>query len=243
MKALKAALVVTLAIGAVVALAVLPVREWLLELVTWIRANGALGIAAFCGIYLVFAVFMLPGMILSISAGFAFGPIWGPLLGTTIATAAAVVPFVLGRFVAREWVAKRAAGYPKLAAIDAAVGEHGFKVVFLLRMSLAPYNLMNYAMGLTRVRLVDFVLGSVTGLLPAISVLAYLGSLITDAAHLGSATQGAPAQLRVLYYVGFAAAFVGVVLLTRLARRALGAVLRAPTDRDTGAAPRSVTES
>lgn len=225
MKALKVVLAVLLAAGAITALAVLPVREWMLQLVTWMRESGPLGVAGYCAVYAVFAVFMLPGSMLSVTSGFAFGPLWGPLIGTTVATAAAIIPFVLGRFVAREWVTKRAAQYPKLAAIDAAVGEHGLKVVFLLRMSLAPYNLLNYALGLTRVKLRDFVLGSWFGLLPAVSLLSYLGSLITDAAQLGSALQGASGQVRILYYAGFVTTLVGVVLLTRMARRALGRVL------------------
>ncbi|MBL8957591.1 MAG: TVP38/TMEM64 family protein [Myxococcaceae bacterium] len=226
MKALKLVIGLCVAAAAVTALVVLPVREWLLQLVTWMRAAGAAGIAGYAAVYLVFAVVMLPGSMLSVTAGFAFGPIWGPLIGTTTATFAAIVPFTLGRFVAREWVMRRASQYPKLEAIDAATYEQGFKVVFLLRMSLAPYNVLNYALGLTKVRLGHFVVASWLGLLPAVSVLAYVGSLITDAAQLGTAVSGASGGVRVLYYVGFATTVGGVVLLTRMARRALREVLR-----------------
>lgn len=210
------------------ALVFLPVRQTLVTVVEYIRASGAVGVAAYFALYLVVAVAMLPGSMMSIAGGFAFGPVWGALISTTCATIASVLPFLLGRFVARDWVMRRAAKYPKLAVIDAAVEEQGFKVVVLLRLSLAPYNLLNYAMGLTRVTLRDFVAGTWLGLLPAVAVLNYFGSLITDAAQLGSAVQGLGPAARVLYWMGFVTTVVGVVLLTRMARRALKNVLDAP---------------
>ena len=212
----------------VAALVFLPVRQTLVTVVEYIRASGAVGVLAYFALYLVVAVAMLPGSMMSVAGGFAFGPVWGALISTTCATIAAVLPFLLGRFVARDWVMRRAAKYPRLAVIDAAVEEQGFKVVVLLRLSLAPYNLLNYALGLTRVKLRDFVIASWLGLLPAVAVLNYFGSLITDAAQLGSAVQGLGPAVRVLYWMGFVTTLIGVVLLTRMARRALKNVLDAP---------------
>ena len=220
------ALVVVAGIAA--ALVLLPVRQTLLIVVEYIRASGALGVAAYFGLYLVVAVTMLPGSMMTVTGGFAFGPVWGTLLSNTFASIAGILPFFLGRFVARDWVRRRAAKYPKLGAIDAAVGEQGLKVVLLLRLSLAPYNFLNYALGLTRVRLRDFLIGTWVGMLPAVAVLCYLGSLITDAAQLGSAVQGLGPAVRLLYWVGFGTTLIGVVLLTRMARRALANVLDGP---------------
>lgn len=213
--------------GIVAAFALLPVREWMLNIAWYIRASGAAGIAAYFAVYVLFAVFMLPGSMMTITAGFAFGPVWGVVIGSTFAVAAGIVPFVLGRFVARDWVKRRIEKHPRLAAIDAASGAQGFKVVVLLRLSLAPYNFLNYALSLTRVRLLDFVLGTWLGMLPAVVVLVYLGSLLTDAVQIGSALHDVGPVVRVLYWLGFVTTVIGVVLLTRMARRALDTVLRA----------------
>jgi uncharacterized membrane protein YdjX (TVP38/TMEM64 family) len=224
----RVALALLLVAGIAAAVAFLPVRQTLVTVVEWIRASGWVGVAAYVGLYVVVAVFMLPGSMMSVSGGFIFGPIVGALFSVTVAVLAGVIPFFLGRFVARDWVRRKAERYPKLQAIDAAVEEHGFKVVLLLRLSLAPYNLLNYALGLTRVRLFDFVVASWLGMVPAVIVLSYLGSLITDAAQLGSSVQGLGPAVRLLYWVGFGGTFIGVVLLTRMARRALKNVLDVP---------------
>lgn len=74
---------------------------------------------------------------------------------------------------------------PKLAAIDAAIAEHGFKIVLLLRLSpVFPFNLLNYALGLTRVQVRDYVLASFIGMLPGTALYVYLGSLVTRASEL-----------------------------------------------------------
>jgi uncharacterized membrane protein YdjX (TVP38/TMEM64 family) len=217
----RAVLGLLLLLGIVVAVAVLPVRSWVLSTAELIRGSGLVGVAIYAAIYVAVAVFMLPGMIMTITAGFAFGPVIGVAWGSLISAVVAVVPFYLGRFLARDWVQRRVARYPKWAAIDAAVGEQGFKVTALLRLSLGPYNFLNYALGLTRMRVWDFLLGTWLGMLPAVTVLVYLGSLITDAAQLGSSVH-AP---RVMYWVGFVTTLIGAVLLTRMARQALKKVL------------------
>src|SRR6185436_8454164 len=99
-----------------------------------------MGVAVYAGVYVIVAIVMLPGAIMSVGAGFIWGPVVGTALNVSLAAIAAIPPFLIGRFLARDWVAKRAAKFPRFAAIDAAVGEHGFKVVMLLRLSLAPYN-------------------------------------------------------------------------------------------------------
>jgi uncharacterized membrane protein YdjX (TVP38/TMEM64 family) len=216
-------LIVTLLVvgGTAVAVAVLPVREWILQIVGWIRAAGALGVLVYAGVYVAVAVFMLPGAIMTVTAGFAFGPVLGTLYGSVISAVVAIVPFLLGRFMARDWIQRKTAHYPKWNAIDTALGQHGFKVTALLRLSLGPYNFLNYALGLTRVSLRDFVLGTWVGMLPAVTVLVYFGSLITEAAQLGSGVH----PPSVIYWVGLGVAFTAAVVLTRMARRALKSVL------------------
>ncbi len=128
----------------------------------------------------------------------------------------------MARYVAREAIERRIAGNPKFAAIDRAVGNEGRKIVFLLRLSPAvPFTLLNYALGLTRVRFADYLVAS-AGMLPGTFLYVYYGKLAGDVAALA----GAPAAARGAgYYVvlalGLAATLAVTVVVARTARRAL----------------------
>jgi uncharacterized membrane protein YdjX (TVP38/TMEM64 family) len=112
--------------------------------------------------------------------------------------------------------------------VDAAVAGQGFKVVLLLRLSpLFPFNLLNYALGLTRVRPRDYMLASLLGMLPGTVLYVYLGSLVTSVAQLTRGQRpeaGLSGQL--LFWGGLAATVLVTVYVTRLARRALDATLK-----------------
>ncbi len=203
----------------------LPVQSWILELVAWIRAAGAPGVAVYALGYVLATVTLLPGSILTLGAGFAYGPLLGTLIVSPVSVAAATLSFVLGRTLARSWVERRLEHSPKLAAIDRVVGDHGLRTVMLLRMSpLLPFNLLNYGLSLTRVRLRDYVLGSFLGMLPWTFFYVYLGSLVTQASALGTArAQGGLHML--VYWGGLAVSAVVALLITRMARRALEGAL------------------
>ena len=156
-----------------------PVNHWALLLVEWIRGAGALGVGVYALTYVAATLLLLPGSILTAGAGFVYGPLVGTLLVSPVSVLAATLAFILGRFVARTWVARRMEKHPRFAAIDEAIGKSGFKIVFLLRLSpVFPFNLLNYALGVTRVRLGDYVIASLLGMLPATLLYVYLGSLI-----------------------------------------------------------------
>src|SRR5258706_12166038 len=110
-------LVLAVLAGIVAAFTLLPLREWMLALVEWIRAAGPAGVVVYAGVYVLFAIFMLPGAMMSVSAGFIWGPVAGVAINVTLAALAGIAPFLLGRFVARDWVTRRAARYPKWAAV------------------------------------------------------------------------------------------------------------------------------
>ena len=135
---------------------------------------------------------------------------------------AATLAFLVGRSVARGWVAKRVHADTRFAAIDAAVGRNGLRLVMLLRLSpVFPFNLLNYALGLTRIRLRDFVLGSFVGMLPGTVLYVYLGSLVTSASAMSSEDGAAGTLQQVLYWAGLAASVMVVIIVTKVARRAL----------------------
>src|SRR5207245_7459752 len=136
-----------------------------------------------------------PAAVRRLAAGVVYGARWGTLLVSPASVLGATAAFVLARWVARDWIAARVRPNPRFAAIDEAVGEDGFGIVLLLRLSpLVPFNFLNFALGLSRVRLRDYVLASAIGMLPGTFLYVYLGSLITSAAELarGHRPSGGP---------------------------------------------------
>jgi uncharacterized membrane protein YdjX (TVP38/TMEM64 family) len=223
---------VVVAAGLLAGLLFLPVNHWALLLVEWIRDAGAVGVVVYALAYTLATLFLLPGAILTAGAGFAYGPVWGTLVVSPVSVLAATLAFVLGRTFARTWVSRRMEQYPRFAAINEAIGESGFKIVFLLRLSpIFPFNLLNYALGPTRVRLRDYVIASALGMLPGTFLYVYLGSLVTNASELLSGRRpslGAWGQ--VLYWGGLIATVLVTVLITRTARTALNRVLQRKTE-------------
>jgi uncharacterized membrane protein YdjX (TVP38/TMEM64 family) len=219
---LAAAAVVVLALA--VAAAMLPLGHWASAFVERVRHAGAAGVALFGAIYLIAPLLLLPASVLTLGAGFLYSPLWGTLLVSPLSVAAASIAFLLGRTLARRVVERRIAGDARFAAIDRAIGESGFRIVLLLRLSpVIPFNLLNYALGLTRLRFGTYVLASFLGMLPGTFLYVYLGSAATSAAQLLQHTSG-PAS-RAAFWIGIAATIAVVFVLTRIARRALGRAL------------------
>jgi uncharacterized membrane protein YdjX (TVP38/TMEM64 family) len=209
----------------VVALAVLialgrVVGDRVEELRGWIDGLGAIGPIVFALAYAVGVVAFLPGAALTLAGGGIFGVARGTAIVFCAAVVGSTLAFLIARYAARDWVAARIAGSAQFAAIDRAIGREGRKIVFLLRLSpVFPFSLGNYALGLTRVSLGDYVLGAV-GMLPGTLLYVYLGSLATDVAS-AAASGGAATGKTALTVAGFAATVVVTVLVTRIARRAL----------------------
>jgi len=196
------------------------------ELSAVLNAISALGPAAplaFIAIYIIACVLFIPGSILTIGAGVIFGVLWGSIYVSIASTAGATAAFVVGRYFAREAVARRIEGNPRFRSIDDAVAREGWKMVLLTRLSpVFPFNLLNYAYGLTRVSLTEYVLASWIGMLPATVMFVYIGALSGDLARAVSTTGGPSAHLRwALNLVGFAATVAIAVYATRIGTRAL----------------------
>lgn len=238
-KSNKIILAATLVTALAAALIFLPMREWTLWLVQRVHGLGAVGVAVYVAAYILATVVMFPGSLLTLGAGFLYGPVWGTLLVFPTSLAASTIAFLLGRSVAREWIKRRIEQTPRFLAVDTAVAANGFKVVFLLRVSpIFPYALLNYALGLTQVRLRDYILASALGMLPGTFLYVYLGSSVTNLATLasGKGAAGGPWQ-HLLFWGGLAATVMVVVLITRTARQALDRSLkqRSPSPPDKGA--------
>ena len=201
--------------------------EALRQALEWIQGLGAAGPATLAGLYVVACVLFLPGWILSLGAGALFGVLTGTITVSVGATMGATAAFLIGRHVARDWVARRLAGFPAFKAIDDAVAVQGWKIVLLTRLSpVFPFNLLNYGYGLTGVRLRTYVLASWAGMLPGTVTYVYLGSLVRNLAELGRGRARTPAEW-ILYGVGLAATLAVTVVVTRIARAALHRTLPA----------------
>jgi uncharacterized membrane protein YdjX (TVP38/TMEM64 family) len=200
----------------------LPVDRHLLALVEWIRGAGLPGTAVYVIVYVLGAVLLFPGSVLTLGAGFAYGVVQGTAVVWVAANLGAALAFLLGRTLARDWIAAQVAGNERFAAIDRAVGTRGFRIVLLTRLSpVFPFNLLNYAYGLTRVRLSDYVLGSMIGMLPGTAMYVYIGSLITSVTELAAGQSSAGAAEQIFYAAGLVATVGATLYVTRVARRAL----------------------
>ena len=166
--------------------------------------------------YATAVVAFVPGSILTLGAGAIFGLGPGTLYVFAAASIGACSAFLISRYLARKPIERKLEGNQKFDAIDRAIAGEGLKITFLLRLSpVFPFTFLNYALGLTRVRFVDYAIACL-GMLPGTMAYVYLGSL----AALGTDGGGSRIQ-QALYVVGLIATFAVTIVITRAARRAL----------------------
>ena len=188
----------------------------------WIESLGSIGAIAFIGIYIIATIAFLPAFILTLGAGVLFGVGWGSVYVFIGATLGAIAAFLVGRYLVRDWVAKKIAGNDKFSAIDRAVGKEGLKIVLLTRLSpIFPFNLLNYAFGVTGVSIKDYIIGSI-GMIPGTMMFVYIGSLVGSVALIGTETAPTNPTLQwTIRIVGFVATIAVTIYITRIAKQAL----------------------
>lgn len=197
-------------------------QEWLRNALQWIDNLGAIAPIAFILLYIFATVAFLPGSVVTLGAGVVFGVVLGSFYVFIGATIGATAAFLVGRYLARGWVAKKIEGNKKFRAIDEAVGKEGLKIVLLTRLSpLFPFNLLNYAYGITGVSLKDYVIGSV-GMIPGTIMYVYIGSLAGSLATVGTEAQPANSTVQwAIRIIGFIATVAVTLYVTKVARKAL----------------------
>ncbi|MBE9159805.1 TVP38/TMEM64 family protein [Nodosilinea sp. LEGE 06152] len=209
-------------------------QQQLVQVLAWIDGLGAIAPLAFILLYIVITIAFVPASVVTLGAGVVFGIVKGSILVLVGAMLGATAAFLVGRYVARSWVAGRIASSPRFQAIDDAIAKDGRKIIFLLRLSpVFPFNLLNYSLGLSQISLKDYVIGSV-GILPGTVMYVYLGSLVGNLATLGTG-DGGPQTATVQWIirlVGLVATVAVTLYVTRIARQALS-----------GALPKEVTTS
>ena len=215
---------IALAAGALVALVLAgrALGPQLQAFAAWIDGLGPWAPVGFIVGYVVATVALAPGSILTLAAGAVFGLVEGVAYVFIGAMAGAAAAFLIARHVARHAVERRIARYPRPVAVNRAVARDGRKVVLLLRLTpVVPFNLLNYALGLSRVSLRDYLVASV-GILPGTVVYVYYGTLVRSVADLSA---GTPTTRGWPYYallvLGLIATVAVAALLAKVARRAL----------------------
>lgn len=205
----------------VVAAVFLPVLDYLVAALEWVKGLGVWGPVFVAGFYVIACVLLLPGGVITICAGFLFGLVVGTVtvsIGSTLGVCAA---FLVGRTLARGWVEEKVAKRPKFAAIDEAVGQQGFKIVLLTRLNpIFPFNLQNYAYGLTKVKFGRYALASWMGMLPGTIVYVYIGSAARSLTDAAAGEVGGPIK-QISLWVGLALTIVVVAFIGRIARKAI----------------------
>ncbi len=179
----------------------------------WLQGIGFWAPVVFVLLWVLWALLFLPGAVLGLAGGALFGPVWGAVWTLTGATLGASLAFLAARFVASDWVAARAGGRLKLL-LDGVEAE-GWRFVALTRLvPLFPFNLLNYALGLTRIPFPVYVLTTLVCMAPGTVAFSYLG-------HVGreAATGGEGLLRKATLALGLLAA---VVFLPRLVRRLRG---------------------
>jgi uncharacterized membrane protein YdjX (TVP38/TMEM64 family) len=200
----------------------LPLTAWLKSFNQWVSGIGPAGVVIFIVVYVIATVLFAPGSILTIGAGFVFGLGLGVVAVSIGSVIGASLAFLISRYVARSKIEALANKNEKFKAIDRAIGEQGWKLVFLLRLSpLIPFSLSNYFYGLTAVRFWPYVLASWIGMLPGTLLYVYLGAV--GKAGVESAAGGrtrSPAEWAFLV-IGLIATLAVSLWVTQIARKAV----------------------
>lgn len=145
-----------------------------IALENWIKDAGAAGPVIFILIYAAGTVLFLPGSVLTLAGGALFGPILGVVINLTGATLGAMASFLIARYLAHGWVERKTGGRIK-TLMDGVEAEGWRFVAFTRLVPLFPFNLLNYALGLTRIKFAHYVAATIVFMLPGAIAYTYLG--------------------------------------------------------------------
>ena len=213
---LKSILAVFVIAALVVLVRTLPVAEWLMRFQAYVRGAGALGYIVYALVYALCVVFFIPASILTLGAGLTFGVAGGIIVVICGATLGATLSFLLARTVLRHRIEKLTEKNAKFRALDRAITREGTKIVLLVRLAVVfPFTYINYAFGLTGVRLGVYILTTLVGILPGTIAFVYIGALARVAA-----TEANRARL-IVYVVGGMIALAVSIFVGRLATNAI----------------------
>ena len=169
---------------------------------TWVESFGVIAPLVYIGLYLISTIFFLPGTPVTVLAGFVFGPLTGVFYASIASIISVACAFLIARYVARDLVEGWVKDNAQFRRIDEQVKEQGWRILMFTRLvPIFPFNLQNYAYGLTSIRFSTFVLTSAIFMLPGTIALVLLG---------GAFVSGEGNILKTMLYLGIA----GVLMLS-----------------------------
>ena len=178
----------------------------------WVASFGEIAPLVYIGLYLLSTVFFLPGAPVTVLAGFIFGPLWGVFYASVASIISVSVAFLIARYVARDLVERWVKNNAQFRKIDEQVDEQGWRILMVTRLvPIFPFNLQNYAYGLTSLRFSTFVIVSAIFMLPGTAVFVQLGgAFVSGEGNIG----------KTLLYLGIAGVLMLVLsLLPKLLRK------------------------
>ncbi|WP_353930053.1 TVP38/TMEM64 family protein [Okeanomitos corallinicola TIOX110] len=201
------------------------IQQNLQTFITWVENLGIWGPIGFIIIYNIGTLLFIPGSLLTINGGFLFGLFWGSVYVLIAAMIGAILAFVMGRYISKDWICQQLEKHPKFKAIDHAVTQEGWKIVLLTRLSpLFPFNLLNYAFGVTNVSIFDYILGSF-GIIPGTVMYVYIGSITTNLTLISTNTQPTSLEIKIWQYILQAVGLIATIYvsfyITKIAQKAL----------------------
>ncbi|WP_444941457.1 TVP38/TMEM64 family protein [Microbulbifer sp. ANSA003] len=219
--------VCTIAVAGVLSLLVyFDLDDQIIELMQWLNEQGWQTSLLFILIVAAAIVFLLPGVIFTMGAGFVFGVVKGTLLVIAGTVLGATLAFLIARYLLGEKPSRWVMSHIKPATVGEVIRREGWQMIMLTRLvPLFPFKLSNYFFGLTPVRLRDFVIGNFLGIIPLTLHNVYIGSIAADLTSLGKVEERTPIQWG-FYIAGFALAVIALIGLTRMARRALKRIIK-----------------
>ncbi len=176
---------------------------------SWVKDAGSAGPIVFMLIYIIGTVFFLPGAVLTLAGGALFGPVLGTFYNLTAATIGAMISFIAARYLAHDWVEKKTGG--RMKQLKQGVEGEGWKFVAFVRLvPLFPFNVLNYALGLTRIKFSHYSMATYIFMLPGAVAYTYLGYVGREAVAGGDGLiQKIMLALALLAIVGFLPSLIG----------------------------------
>lgn len=195
--------------------------EWMTNGMQWIEQSGWMGWVWFIVLYTLTCVFFLPGSMLTVGAGAAYGFWGGTVLVSISSVAGALVNFLTSRYLIRGWLTRKFAKNKTFHALDHAIAKDGWQIILLSRVSpILPHSVVSYACGLTRISLTKYSLASWIGFIPISAAYAYLGALVGKFARAKAGLYHGTDSW-IFYGIGLIVTVIVTVLSTRLAARAI----------------------
>lgn len=200
------------------------VQEATLALLAWVEGIGGWGIAFYFFLYVAIVLFLIPGIVFTVGAGFLFGVFVGGIVIIGALAAGSGLAFLIARYLVGERVARKVQEHPRVRLLDKGLQKEGWKIVFLSRLlPIFPFKLSNYFLGLTGIPFRHFFFANLVGVIPLSMTNVYVGSLTADLTRL---MEREPQPWEWAFYVATFVATLGLIYyITRIARRAMANAL------------------